>query len=70
MSLPALDNPVRIGQLKTEPRNEAETKRMLAMARTDHATLCAVVHVGGNKRSALHRMKKQPLLERVLFCKT
>ena len=34
MSLPALDNLVRIGQLKAEPRNEAETKRMLAMART------------------------------------
>ena len=34
MSLPALDNLVRIGQLKAEPRNEAESKRMLAMART------------------------------------
>ena len=34
MSLPALDNLVRIGQLKAEPRNEAEAKRMLAMART------------------------------------
>ena len=34
MSLPALDNLVRIGQLKAEPRNEAEVKRMLAMART------------------------------------
>ncbi len=34
MSLPALDNLVRIGQLKTESRNEAESKRMLAMART------------------------------------
>ncbi len=33
MSLPALDNLVRIGQLKAEPRNEAEVKRMLAMAR-------------------------------------
>ncbi len=33
MSLPALDNLVRIGQLKTEPRNEAETTRMLSMAR-------------------------------------
>jgi hypothetical protein len=34
MSLPALDNLVRIGQLKAEPRNEAEVRRMLAMART------------------------------------
>jgi hypothetical protein len=33
MSLPALDNLVRIGQLKAEPRNEAEARRMLAMAR-------------------------------------
>lgn len=34
MSLPALDNLVRIGQLKAEPRNEAEVRRMLAMARS------------------------------------
>ena len=34
MSLPALDNLVRIGQLKAEPRNDAEVRRMLAMART------------------------------------
>lgn len=34
MSLPGLDNLVRIGQLKAEPRNEAEVQRMLAMART------------------------------------
>ena len=34
MSLPALDNLVRISQLKAEPRNEAEARRMLAMART------------------------------------
>jgi len=34
MSLPALDNLVSIGQLKAEPSNEAEVKRMLAMART------------------------------------
>jgi hypothetical protein len=33
MSLPALDNLVRIGQLKTEPRNVLEAKRMLEMAR-------------------------------------
>ena len=33
MSLPALDNLVRAGQLKAEPRNDAEIKRMLAMAR-------------------------------------
>ena len=34
MSLTKLDNLVRIGQLKAEPRNEAEVHRMLAMART------------------------------------
>ena len=34
MSLPALDNLVRVGQLKTEPCNDAEIKRLLAMART------------------------------------
>ncbi len=34
MTQPALDNLVRIGQLKTEARNEAEAKRILAMART------------------------------------
>ena len=34
MSLPALDNLVRISQLKAEPRNDAEVRRMLAMART------------------------------------
>lgn len=33
MSLPALDNLVRIGQLKAEPRNAAEIERMLAMAK-------------------------------------
>ena len=33
MSLSALDNLVRIGRLKAEPRNEAEVRRMLAMAR-------------------------------------
>lgn len=33
VSLPVLDNLVRIGQLKAEPRNEAEFRRMLAMAR-------------------------------------
>ena len=34
MSLPALDNLVRIGQLKAEPPNAKEAARMLAMART------------------------------------
>ena len=34
MSLPALDNLVRIGQLKAEPPNVQEAARMLAMART------------------------------------
>jgi hypothetical protein len=34
MSLPELDNLVRIGQLKTEPRNALEVQRMLMMAGT------------------------------------
>lgn len=34
MSPPVLDNLVRVGQLKPEPRNELEIKRMLEMART------------------------------------
>ena len=34
MSLPELDNLVRIGQLKAEPRNDREVTRMLAMAQT------------------------------------
>jgi hypothetical protein len=34
MSLPELDNLVRIGQLKAEPRNVQESERMLVMART------------------------------------
>jgi len=34
MSHPALDRLVRAGQLKAEPRNEAEIMRMLTMART------------------------------------
>ena len=34
MSLPEMDNLVRIGQLKAEPRNAQEVARMLAMAQT------------------------------------
>lgn len=34
MSLPELENLVRIGQLKVEPRNIKEAMRMLTMART------------------------------------
>jgi hypothetical protein len=34
LSLPELDNLVRIGQLKAEPRNAQEVARMLAMAQT------------------------------------
>lgn len=34
MSKAALDNLARIGQIKAEPRNEAEIRRMPAMART------------------------------------
>lgn len=34
MSMPPLDNLVRIGQLKAEPRNVLELAHMLEMART------------------------------------
>ena len=34
MSRPELENLVRIGQLKAEPRNTLEAARMLDMART------------------------------------
>lgn len=34
MNQPALENLLRIGQLKAEPRNEAEVLRMLTMAKT------------------------------------
>lgn len=34
MTQSALDNLARIGQIKAEPRNETEARRMLAMART------------------------------------
>jgi len=34
VSLTELDNLVRAGRLKAEPRNESEARRMLAMART------------------------------------
>ena len=34
MSLPELDNLVRIGQLKSEPANELEFKRLLTMAQS------------------------------------
>ncbi|MEW5891287.1 MAG: hypothetical protein AB1768_20140 [Pseudomonadota bacterium] len=34
MTLSPLDNLVKIGQLKAEPRNEAEVRWLLAMART------------------------------------
>jgi len=34
MRLPALDNLVRIGQLRAEPRNDTEARRLLAIART------------------------------------
>ncbi len=34
MTHAALENLVRIGHLKAEPRNEAESRRLLAMAQT------------------------------------
>lgn len=34
MNQPALDNLLRIGQLKAEPRNPAESRRLLTMAQT------------------------------------
>ena len=48
MPLPALDNLVRIGQLKAEPRNQNETRRMLTMARTrlDDALVSSVSSEG------------------------
>jgi hypothetical protein len=53
MSLPALDNLVRIGQLKAEPRNERDVKRMLAMARTRlHDALLPSLSVEGRFTSA------------------
>ncbi len=53
MSLPALDNLARIGQLKAEPRNDAELRRMLAMARTRLADAHkAVVSAEGRFTSA------------------
>ena len=36
----ALDNLVRIGQLKAEPRNAVEARRMLSMARTRLSDAC------------------------------
>ena len=49
MSLPALDNLVRIGQLKTEPRNSAELARMLARARRS-LTDAAVTGISASTR--------------------
>ena len=49
MSLPPLDNLVRAGQLKMEARNELETTRMLAMARTRLAD-ARLVHVSAEGR--------------------
>ena len=48
MSQPDLDNLVRIGQLKAEPRNAPEVTRMLAMAQTrlSDAKLSNVSHSG------------------------
>ena len=53
MSLSALDNLVRVGQLKAEPRNEAEIGLMLEMARTrlEDARL-AILSVEGRFTSA------------------
>jgi hypothetical protein len=33
MTLPPLDNLVKIGQMKVEPRSESEVRQLLAMAR-------------------------------------
>ena len=53
MGLPALDNLVRTGQLKAEPRNDAEIRRMLTMARTRlHDAGQAVVSDEGRFTSA------------------
>jgi hypothetical protein len=42
MSLPALDNLLRIGQLKAEPRNDAGLARMLA-ASANTAVMCCFI---------------------------
>lgn len=53
MSLPVLDNLVRIGQLKAEPCNASEVRRMLVVARTclEDARL-ASLSIGGRFTSA------------------
>lgn len=45
MSLPALDNLLRIGQLKAEPRNDAELARMPIKCRSrfPFAWACQVI---------------------------
>ncbi len=55
MSTRELENLVRIGQLKAEPRNPAEFKRMLDMARTRLADAqLALVSREGRFTSAYH----------------
>lgn len=49
MSLPALDNLVRIGQLKAEPRNATELARLLVRARRSLAD-AAVTDVSASTR--------------------
>ncbi len=49
MSLHALDNLLRIGQLKAEPRNDAELARMLVRARRSLAD-AAVISVSASTR--------------------
>lgn len=70
MALTALDNLVRIGQLKAEPRNDSEVQRMLAMAQTRWAD-AQLAHVSQEGRftsayNAAHTVNWPPARRRVL----
>lgn len=75
MSLPALDNLVRIGQLKAEPCNMAEVRRMLVMAqiRLVDARLASLSAEGRftsvyNAAHALHCVGTAIAVKTVLRC--
>jgi len=59
MSLPELDNLVRIGQLKSEPANELEFKRLLKMAqsRLADARLASLSREGVSQAPITQRMR-------------
>ena len=74
MSLPALDNLVRIGQFKVEPRNVAEVRRMLALAHTSlaDAQLSALSPQGRftSAYNAAHAQRWQPCAGMGIAAKT